>query len=287
VELKRTFFGVLFIFSFVYSGWTQMNTELKLNRSLFQSGIKNNNRYYVPSKSRVRRKSMVTNRPGVSESSKAVYKGGFQIESGAQYSYAGNLKNFQFPDIGLLYGVSKRVEVRFFTGYNFSTYTDHMNFLIGTKVNVMKQKKGLPELAFIFNQSLPRLMITKVSTDQVVKYWRSNFIAAWSYSFPKNISIAGNLKYVLRTGGLDGNTDFQNQFGYTFNCGYELKKYLGVFAEVYGDKIIINNIGMVHNMDGGVWYRFNPTFQIDAQAGFGWNSDYYFVMIGFSKLILN
>jgi len=282
----RIFVGVIMIVGLTSNGWSQeVFKDFTINYSI--SEFRWNADKYVPSKKRYRvsTEAMVTNRPGVSESSKAVYKGGFQIETGFQFADVNRNHNSQVPNLGLLYGVSDRVEVRLFTTLNINQLNlNNLDTYVGVKVNVLKQGDFVPELALVFNQEIPRVFLN--NGNSINPFWKSNFLAAWSYAFPKKVSIAGNLKYAFRTESKSEGIDVQNQFGYTLNGGYEIKKNIGVFAEIYGDKIIVKNIGWVHNVDGGVWYRFDPSFQIDAQVGYGLNEDYNFFMIGFSKLIM-
>lgn len=288
MNIKIAFLGILLIAYFTPSGWSQISTGLNLNSVFFQPNTEKSAPDYLPSKERNKSwvRPMVTNRPGVSESSKAVYKGGIQVETGIMNSNLYGVYNLQMPNLGLLYGLSNRVELRLFTTANFNSFNrDNLDVYAGVKVNIFDQKKLRPELAFVFNQEVPHIIFNKPRAR--FYSWKSNFILAWSHTLSKRLNIAGNLKYVLIADILRGETTTLEQLGYTFNSGYKLKKNLGVFLEVYGNKITLKEVPMLHYMDGGVWYRVDPTFQIDVQAGFSMNSDYYFFMVGFSKLILS
>ena len=111
--------------------------------------------------------SMITNRPGFTEASRAVYKSGFQIETGFQYQLSPNWKGnphhseqILIPNLGLLYGASKNIELRVFgslegnrnnwTGSENSKYEYSFPALvIGGKINLTKAKGFLPEIFMV------------------------------------------------------------------------------------------------------------------------------------------
>jgi len=232
--------------------------------------------------------SMITNRPGVSESSKAVFKSGFQIETGFQFSDFDVGSSFQFPNIGFLYGVSNNVEIRVFSYYEFNNYNaDQIGLMLGAKINLVELNGWIPEMAFVFNQELPTIIVSKLS-NSLPKDWNSNAMIAWSHPLGEKLGVSGNFIYTLQTKSTEISTgktiDFANQFGYTFNVGYTINDKFGTFLEAYGN----NNFstGFTNSVDGGVWHRVHSKFQIDLQVGLGIDTKEYFVMVGFSRLFL-
>jgi hypothetical protein len=242
---------------------------------------------------------MVTNRPGFTEAAKAVYKSGFQIETGFQFSKSPNSKNsdsytnnFLLPNLGLLYGVSKNVEIRAFIDYQYSKnvvdsslegmeyYKELSGFYLGSKINLTNQDGYLPEMAVLITQGIPTSSIN-------AKVWSTKALLAWSYSLPKNFGLSGNLtyarEYVFEESVSLANPDV---LGYTFNLGYSINYAFGCYAELFGN----NNLGIGESLDvnitGGFWHRLNNNFQVDLIGGYDFETGGYLVNAGFSLLLI-
>ena len=116
--------------------------------------------------------SMITNRPGATESSTAVFKGGFQTEMGFEYGkipeWKGSTEHIEYlflPSFGFLYGVSENVELRVFST-NYATrsnvnggYTKLVfnlsTIYVGSKINLFREKGFVPNVALLINQGIP------------------------------------------------------------------------------------------------------------------------------------
>lgn len=241
--------------------------------------------------------SMITNRPGATEASTAVYKGGFQMEMGLEYgkvpNWKGNTEHSEYlflPNFGFQYGVSKNVELRIFAT-NYATrsnvnggYTQFVfnlsNVYVGTKINLLRSKGVIPELALLINQGMP------TNPADVRKQWPTTALIAWSYSLPSNFGLSGNLGYINQKEVFDQNITFDHSWSYTLNLGYVIQDNVGIFAEIFGEDNMNDNTKVPLNLDGGAWYRFNPKFQIDASAGYGFEVGSYYINAGFSLLIM-
>lgn len=241
---------------------------------------------------------LITNRPGLTEASRAVYKGGFQLEMGLEYGKTPTSKGSSeysdyilLPNIGFLYGVSNNVELRVF-GNNQGSRNNHTcgqqkydysvdNVFVGTKINLLKSKGWIPELALVINQGIP----TDGSSD--LKSWASTGLLAWSYSLPSNFALSGNLGYTNEKITQE-NVDMKYQHGllYTLNLGYAIKSNIGTYVELNGSDLLYQGNSFPINVDGGFWYRVNPHLQVDALAGYGFEVENYFVNIGMSWLLL-
>ncbi|MGB0806936.1 MAG: transporter [Salibacteraceae bacterium] len=240
---------------------------------------------------------MVTNRPGATEASRAVYHKGFQMEIGFEYGNVperkGSDKHSQYiylPQFNLQYGVSKNVELRVAsTNYavrekinnDYTQFSYNLdNIVVGAKINLIDAEKWKPELALLITQSFPS------NTSNYRKYWPTTFLLAWGYSLPKNFSLSGNLAYINEKVSYDKTIDVTHGWSYTVNAGYSIKDNLGVFAEVFGSDTFNDGADASLTLDAGLWYRFNPKFQVDASAGYGFEVGSTYLNVGFSYLIL-
>jgi len=241
---------------------------------------------------------MITNRPGFTEASRAVFKSGFQIETGFQYSKTPTVlksagssdyqEDVLAPNLGLLYGVSKNVEIRIFANYEGqrispfnSEYTyDFNSLLVGTKINLIEAKGLVPEMALLVSLG--------ISTDKFnAKVWPATALFAWSYSLPANFGLSGNLSYGYDLEFEEGySITNPNHINYTVNLGYSINDKLGTYAEVYGYNNLGSGTGLDVKMAGGFMYRINPKLQVDLIGGYGFEEGSYLVNAGFSWLIL-
>jgi len=238
---------------------------------------------------------IVTNRPGFSESAQAVYKGGFQIEAGLSYDKSPvtydpsfSIHRLTVPNLGLLYGVSKNVELRVFgnmygTKYD-KTIEDGYQFefndlSFGSKINLTTQKGWRPQLAILINQGVP--------VKSADKTWDSKALLAWNYTITSKFGIAGNIWYDLKY-NFDAvpSTWSQGYLGYTVSLNYNVTSEFGVFGEWYSEKKLVKDGEYTSIVDGGFWYLIHPKFQVDLQGGYGMSDENYFVTVGLSYLLL-
>jgi len=241
--------------------------------------------------------SMITNRPGTTEASRAVYKKGFQIEAGFEFGeipdFKGNPDGIQYlflPNFGFQYGVSENVELRVFA-INYATRSIHngapsqfaynlSNLFVGAKINILKANGLIPELALLITQGIP------TNPNDVRKKWPTSGVLAWSYALPARLSLSGNFGYINQKEVFERDVTFKHKWTYTLNLGYAIKEDVGVFVEIFGVDEFNDNSTVPVNLDGGVWYRFNPKFQIDCSAGYGLDGGSYYVDAGLSWLLL-
>ena len=241
--------------------------------------------------------SMITNRPGATEASRAVFKKGFQIEAGLEFgqvpNFKGNSEGIEYlflPSFGFQYGVSDNVELRVFAT-NYATRSINngapsqfvynlSNLNVGAKINLLKSKGLIPELALLITQGFP------TNPNDVRKQWPTNGVLAWSYSLPVNFSLSGNLGYINQKEVFEQNITFSHSWLYTLNLGYAIKDNTGMFVEVFGQDDLNDDSAIPLNIDGGLWYRFNPKFQVDSSVGYGFDVGNYYVNVGISWLFL-
>jgi hypothetical protein len=241
--------------------------------------------------------SMITNRPGATESSTAVFKGGFQTEIGFEYGkipeWKGSTEHIEYlflPSFGFLYGVSENVELRVFST-NYATrsnvnggYTKLVfnlsTIYVGSKINLFKENRFVPNAALLINQGVPSNYV------DVRRQWPTSAIFAWSYTLPANFGLSGNLGYINHKEVFQNDITFDHSWSYTLNLGYSIKDDLGVFAEIFGEGKMNDNGETPLNIDGGVWYRINKKLQVDASASYGFEVENYYLNMGFSWLLI-
>ncbi len=240
---------------------------------------------------------MITNRPGATESSKAVYKDGFQIEMGLEYGRVANepgskdLKEYLFiPNIGVQYGVSNNVELRIFTT-NYAIRSkinsgptqfvyELANVIVGAKINLTNANGLLPEMAFLIDQGISTRPVYERSQ------WPTRGLLAWSYSLPSNFSLSGNFGYINEKEYFDQYITIGHSLSYSLNFGYGIKDNLGIFAEIYGQEQWNTGNGFPMILDGGMWYRITNKLQVDVSSGVNVNQHHYYVNAGISWLFL-
>lgn len=239
--------------------------------------------------------SMITNRPGYTEASRAVFKGGLQFELGLQYAHDPRWKNsadyyeyLTVPNLGILYGVTENIELRAFGVVTHERYswqpqkeTAFSDFSLGTKINVARQNGWIPEMAVLVTQTLP---VSQANSSH--KLYTTGALLALSYSTNTPWSIAGNIGYAIDWTAPSSTIESPHHLNYTVNLGYSWVSNAGVFAELSSFNNLENGQAFYQDVEGGGWYRFNPKFQIDAHAGYTAQNQGFYVEIGGSLLLL-
>lgn len=236
--------------------------------------------------------AMITNRPGYTEASRAVYKKGLQFEMGLQYAHQPHWKGasaysdfWTLPTLGVLYGVSNNVEIRAFgvvthqvPSYSTETSTEFSDLNLGAKINLTKANGYIPEMAVLVNQTVP--------ANRNSKLYSSGATLALSYALPKNFSVAANLGYaydwVISSPALVD----PHHFNYTVNVGYAINNNFGVFGELSSFNNFENGKAFYQDVEAGAWYRFNPQTQVDVLGGYTSENGGYFIELGTSILLI-
>lgn len=240
---------------------------------------------------------MITNRPGATEASRAVYKDGFQIEAGIEFGKLGgevgstDFKQYIFlPNIGVQYGISNKVELRVFTtnyairskinsGFTQFVY-ELANVNVGAKINLTKAKGLVPEMAFLLDQGIS----TRPASER--SQWPTRGLLAWSYSLPANFSLSGNFGYIHQKEYFDQYITVDHSLSYSLNCGYSIQENLGIFIEVFGEEEFDTGNEFPMVLDGGIWYRITNKLQVDVSSGMNVNQPNYYINAGMSWLFM-
>lgn len=218
--------------------------------------------------------NLITDRPDQTESPFTVPKGYFQIETGFLYtsgpfgitlpngtvSFADDVENFTYNTSLFRYGLTDKIELRLIQEIgnarsgSFSTNTQAVPTLIGTKIHLLNQDGGKPQVAFLAHFGGPIL-----SNEQ------SGSQADFRFSFEHQLSDKLVLGYNVG-GRLDNDlNDFTAL--YTLVFGYSVTPKLYAFAELYG--FLQKDIEADHQIDFGLAYLVNPNFQLDFYTGTG------------------
>ena len=245
----------------------------------------------------------ITNALGVSECSRAIYKG--KLLTNINYTYSEwntERTNYNYsswnngPYINIGYGLTKRVDLHVNTGYfssqsRYSIDTEEevghskswSGIYVGTKVNLTNRKKWIPESAVSLDFSFPYL-----NNNLDLSKMELNF--AWSYLLGSNFRLGGNFSFY----GYFNNISARNvleSFHYSINARYEIIQGFGAFVEMNLPKSFG---GTIYNPYGGLYYRLNNQAQFHVMYGksFGnqfksssFNQQYF--RVGFSGLLPN
>lgn len=231
-----------------------------------------------------------TDRPDLTESSRAVPARSLQIETGflmdvinPKSADAYKTTLYSFPTPLIRWGLFKGIELRLFNTLISSNVEDPTipvderksfgigNLSIGTKIDLLKEKGIRPEMALIAHINLPTGS-HEVSPDQVI----FNISMSLSNTLSHKFSLGYNLGWFN-----GGNNDNGNGY-YTLALGYGISPKFGVYIEGYGFFPNLNSATI--SIDGGFTYLLKPHMQFDISGGKGITFDTYFISFGFSVL---
>jgi Putative MetA-pathway of phenol degradation len=237
---------------------------------------------------------LVTDRPDFTEASTTVGQGRVQLEAGFTYTRdrtGGSTRiDRSFPEALLRIGAfADWFELRIAQNYNSSrtsvgvpteSLAGRDDLYLGTKLALTEQRAYLPELAIIFQTTVPTGAAT-LTEHQVLP--GINFLFGWDI-----------IKDVLDCGGsfqanraIDGDRHPYIELAQSFTIGYGLTSKLGAYTEwyaLYPTGTTAPGTTAQHYFDGGFTYKFTPNFQLDVRVGWGLtkSADDFFAGTGFS-----
>lgn len=214
--------------------------------------------------------ALVTDRPDATEASSTVGKGILQVETGMFYdSFNENdisLDNYTFNTTLIRYGILNNMEVRI--GWDFVEGVTRINdnkldniisgfspLLLGVKIDIAKENKGLPEIALI-GHIFP---LFTASHDFRPESTAVDFRFSLSHTLSEKSSLAYNV------GAEWGNDSPETSAIYTIAYGQSITNNFGIYLELYGD--LPEDSVANHYWDAGMTYLISNNLQLDAYIG--------------------
>jgi len=235
--------------------------------------------------------TIITDRPDLTESSRAVPYKSIQIETGflmlvekPSESSEFSTTLYQFPTTLVRFGFLKNAELRIFnqfvnerannpsTPFNERSTYGIDNLQIGTKINLTTEKGLRPEIALLSHVVLP------FGTDDFKNAKTLfNFVFSLSHTLSNKLSLGYNL------GWTTDNINANGTGTYTLVFGYTISPKIGFYTEAYG---LLKNLETgTLGLDGGVTYLLNNKIQLDLSVARSVSEENYFFSTGFSWLI--
>lgn len=222
---------------------------------------------------------LITDRPDQSESAVTVLPGSIQIETGFIFEklIESNIKleNYTITGTLLRYGIIDDVELRFGTAYLISSAQSSVDgfgdFLLGTKVNILKADRQAIDFGILAHALLP---IGNAAFNPVKV--EPEIIAALSKSINNNVSVSMNF------GGSWSSIIDEAFLIYSTALGLAINSKISFFTEVYGN--VFSSFSPIHNFNGGIIYLLSDDLQLDLSGGRGITGveSYWFISSGLS-----
>jgi len=235
--------------------------------------------------------SIVTDRPSFSASSRTVPHKSLQIEAGFSMDVF-NAKNSQdfktseqsFPTPMIRWGAFKGVEFRLFNTFLRKKTEDPTvpvedrnsygfgNLIVGTKINITKEKGVRPEIAVLSHLIFP----TGHPDVRLFDELEFDILFSLSHRLFDKFSLGCNL-------GWASVADSKNGDGiYSLILEYGISDKFSAFIEGFGFLVDMNS--GTFELDGGISYLLKPHMQFDIAGGRGFTTNSYFISFGFSIL---
>ena len=258
--------------------YKRMKTQIILWSCIFLAGITSVSAQFS--------ETIVSDRPGQSNSPYTVGKMVLQFQTGPQFdgADADNYKNnsFSWPAF-VRFGITDKIEVQTLWSYQsenteeyiFDSKRNGLNAAdFGLRFNIFEETDKAPALGFEV------LYKTKLKSDD---YQPDHSSAKINFMSSKTLSDLLSLTANL---GVDYDGDGGAPTGlYTLNLVFVVKEELSVFFENYGN---FGRDDFNTYFDFGGAYLLNPNLQLDLYGGFGYNNDTftYLVSSGISYRII-
>jgi len=246
--------------------------------------------------------TIISNNLGYTMASRAIYKGTILTSVIFNHNTAiSKYNNFEYktnsltiPGFFIGYGISKNVDIRVSSGYAKREWESNggvtgpqnggfsgLNGIgIGSTVNLFKQKKWLPELAFSLDAYVPNYDFNSGVNVNL----KSS--VAWRYYFGNHLRVGGN--FIMRNNINESYANhFSTNFSFTLNTRYELQNGLGCFVDVLSPTFKVNSL----YPSAGIYYRLRKNIQVQVTVGksyyFNYDIESKYLSGGFSWLLFN
>lgn len=220
--------------------------------------------------------NLITDRPDATESPNTVAKGYWQYEGGFLYSRDtpgyGSLDKTVYNTSLFRIGLLDNFELRL--GINSQKeraelldgavrrreFSGATPLLLGFKTTLLESDGAGPTIGFLGHLYLPFAAANAFKTTHT----GADFRFSVAHSLSEKNGIAYNI------GAQWGGDTAAMAYVYTLSFSHAINQKLGLYLEVYGD--LPEQQGPNHSWDSGITYLVNPSFQIDATVGAGWNT---------------
>jgi hypothetical protein len=229
--------------------------------------------------------SIVTDRPGFSDSASLVQRGHFQIESGYTFSYdrEGHRRVYDntMPEIALRTGLTDWLEFRtMWNGYSYSevldkittpagrhiSHTDHddggTDLNIGFKIALFKQHDWIPNLSI-----MPALNVPTGSDSKSANNVCPEVKLPWNYAITKEFTMYGSVLGRVQDG--DNGQFFQTAA--TLAGGYKICDRTSLYLEYLGVFPAQRNEDCTHLLSVGPVFQITDNISLDMRVAAGLN----------------
>jgi hypothetical protein len=245
-----------------------------------------------------------TDRPTFTPANTVVPRGRLQFESGftfnSQQTPQTRSSVYDFPELAMRYGLTKRLEFRTFwlgstsiqtqsrAGGPWSHNGGYSDMEVGFKWQLLeedKERKWIPTTALITSVMAPTGGASILSSQEVNPY--INLIYGWNLT--DKLTLAGSTGYLgMRqqpTPGSGRAADSFERYHQSLVAFFSATERTTLFYEWY--VFMYTNAAdnrPAHFMDGGLLHRLTPNIQLDLRAGLGLSGhpDDFFTGAGFS-----
>ena len=215
---------------------------------------------------------LVTDRPDATESPSTVQPGYIQVETGSFFTkfekdeleIDATTYNTTLVRIGILDNLEMRLGWDFteeeytYRGQKWDNILSGFSpLLFGTKIGIVKEKNGWPEIGLIGHLQLPFLAASDYRPETTGIDFR--------FAFAHTLSDKSSLSYNV---GVEwGDDSPEASYIYTIAYGYSVTDVFGLYFELYGD--LPEDSSANHLWDAGLTYLLTDNVQLDATVGSG------------------
>lgn len=203
-------------------------------------------------------------RPDQTEGTHSVERGNLQIETGATLTHFDDGIEAFTGRLQARYGVAERAELQLVVEdgrqrdrYIEETVQSIYPVALGTRITLVEDKPGLPDIAFVGYLKLP---VSSRSSEQKV-YWAPTAMAAVSKEFGRQKQYELEANVGIKQDAYSRDISWLGSAALEYYPIKQLYFFGEYFAEYQSGDSPSNNI------DGGVAWIVNKNFQLDIAAG--------------------
>jgi outer membrane putative beta-barrel porin/alpha-amylase len=231
--------------------------------------------------------SIVTDRPGFSDSASLVPRGRFQIESGYTFTYDREhdkrVIDHNFPELAFRTGLTDWLEFRaLWIGYGLTETLDQIKTRagrrvghedhddgcrdtnLGFKIPIFCQKEGcwIPTVSVIPSLYVPTGKESK-SFDNVVPEIKF----PWNYCVTECFTVYGSILERVP----DGEDGQFCQTAATLAGAYKIHECVSLYLEYFGNYPALKDSDCAHLLSGGPIFKITDTISLDTRVSVGLN----------------